>query len=57
MLEDVLAIQSDLSQNVLFFSLKIGNVLLQVDQRGLQVGDRLLQPNDVGVTLVWWVWT
>ena len=57
LLEDLLAVQSDLSQNVLLFSLEIGNVLLKVDQSGLQVGDRWLQPNEVGVILVWWVWT
>ena len=57
LLEDVLAIQSDVSQNVLLFSLEIGNVLLEVDQRGLHVGNRLLQPDEVGVILVWWVWS
>ena len=56
MLEDLLAVQSDLSQNVLLFSLEIVNVLLQVDQSGFHVGDRLLQADEVGVMLVWWVW-
>ena len=57
LLEDLLAIQSDLSQNVLLFSLEIGNVLLEVDQSGLHVGNRVLQPDEVGVILVWWVWS
>ena len=57
MLEDLLAIQSDLSQNVLLFSLEIGNVFLEVDQSSLHVGNRLLQPDEVGVILVWWVWS
>ena len=57
LLEDLLAVQSDLSQNVLFFSLEIGNVLLEVDQGGLHVGNRLLQPDEVRVILVWWVWS
>ena len=56
LLEDLLAIQSDLSQNVLIFSLEIGNRLLQVDQGGFHVGDRLLQPDEFWVMLVWWVW-
>ena len=47
LLEDLLAIPSDLSQNVLFFSLEIGNVLLEVDQSGLHVGNRLLQPDEI----------
>ena len=57
MLEDLLAIQSDLSQNVLLFTLEIGNVLLEVDQSGLHVGNRLLQPDEFWVVLVWWVWS
>ena len=57
LLEDLLAIQSDLSQNVLSFSLEIGNVFLQVDQSGFHVGDRLLQPDEVWMMLVWWLWT
>ena len=57
LLEDVLAIQSDLSQIVLFFSLEIGNALLQVDQSGFHIGDRLLQPDEVWVMVVWWVCT
>ena len=56
LLDNLLAVQSDLSQNVLFFSLEIGNVLLEVDQSGLHVGNRLLQPDEVGVMLVCWVW-
>ena len=56
LLEDLLAIQSDLSQNVLLFSLEIGNVLLEVDQSGFHVRNRLLQPDEVGMILVWWVW-
>ena len=52
LLEDILAIQSDLSQNVLLFSLEVGNVLLEVDQGGLHVGNRLLQPDEVRVILV-----
>ena len=56
LLDDLLAIQSDLSQNVLLFSLEIGNGLLQVDQGGFHVGDRLLQADEVGVMLVCWVW-
>ena len=57
LLEDLLAVQSDLSQNVLFFSLEIGNVVLEVDQSGLHVGNRLLQPDEVRVILVRWVWS
>ena len=56
LLEDLLAIQSDLSQNVLLFSLEIGNVLLEVDQGGFHVGDRLLQLDEFRVMLVCWVW-
>ena len=57
LLNDLLAIQSDLSQNVLLFGLEIGDILLQVDQSGFHVGDRLLQPDEIWVMLVWWGWT
>jgi hypothetical protein len=43
LLQEVLAVQSDLSQNVLLLNLKVGNALLQGQHGCLQIGNSLLQ--------------